>query len=58
MTSPLVRYEILGLFVNTLMADHMCSWHSSEKFLQQVQKQLSSKAKASSQTFFAFLKYT
>ena len=41
--TPLVRSEILGLFGNTLSADHMYSLHRLEKLMQMLQRLLSSK---------------
>ena len=40
-TSPLIRSEILGLFVNTLMAAHMYSRRNWEKISHRVKTQLS-----------------
>ena len=51
-------FEILGLFGNTLMADHMYSHYRSEKFPEQVQKLLSEKQKTFSQSALPFLQCT
>ena len=40
-TFILVRSEMLGVFVNTLMTDHMHSRQNGDKFHKQVQTQLS-----------------
>ena len=52
----LIKYQTVGLFVNTLTADDKYSHHSRENFLQQIQMQLSQKPKKVSEVFFAFLK--
>ena len=57
-TSFLVGSEMLGLFFNTLTAYHMYSHENWEKFLQQVQTQLSSNSKTLSEIFMALLKST
>ena len=54
-TSLLVRSKILGLFGNTLTADHMYSRHYWEKFPQHVQTSLYQKPKKFSQIFIEFL---
>ena len=54
----LVRPEILGLFVNTLTADGKYSHNNRENFPQQIQMQLSQKAKLFSGFLFAFPKFT
>ena len=53
---PLVRSEILGLFVNTLTADDKYSRHNRENFPQQIQMILSQNPKIFSGIFIAFLK--
>ena len=55
-TSLLVISETLGLFGNTMTADHMYFRHRWEKFPKQVQTQLSQKQKTFSGNFIAFLK--
>ena len=55
---PLVRLEILGLFINILTSAGKYSHHNRENFLQQIQMQLSQKPKNFYQLFFAFLKCT
>ena len=55
---PLVRYKILGLFVNTLSAEYKYSRHNMQTFAQQVQTPLSSKQKYFSGFFISFLKST
>ena len=57
-TSPLVRSEILGLFCNTLTADHMYSRHRWDKLPQQVETLSSQKQKTFSGVSIAFLKST
>ena len=52
----LVGSEILADFFNTLTADHMYSCHIWEKFLQEVQRLLSSKTDIFSEYFIAFLR--
>ena len=53
-TAMLVRSEMLGLFGNTLTADHhRYSPHNGDKFLQQVQTPLSPKIEKCSGIFFA-----
>ena len=56
--SALVRSKILGLFVNTLTAEYMCSARNMQTFTQQVQTPLSLKQKTFSGFFNAFLKST
>ena len=56
--SALVRYKILGLFVNTLTAEYMYSGRNIQTFTQQVQTPLSLKQKTFSGFFIAFLKST
>ena len=50
--SILLRSEILGLFGNTLIADHMYSRHRCEKLRQKVQTVLSQKERPFPQSFF------
>ena len=57
-TSLLVRSKILGLFCNTLTADHMYSCHIWEKLPQQVQTLLSLKPRTFSENFIAFFQST
>ena len=54
-TSPLVRFEILGLFANSFTADRMYSCHIWEKLPQQIQMLFSKKRKKFSAIFIAFL---
>ena len=56
--SPLVRYKILGLFVNTLTAKYTYSGRNMQTFTQQVQPPLPLKKKTFSGFFIAFLKST
>ena len=56
--SPLVRSEILGLFGNTLTAEHMYSRHTWEKFPQQTQMLLFQKLKTFSHIFITFFQST
>ena len=56
--SALVRFKILGLFVNTLTAEYMYSGRNKQTFRQQVQTLLSLKQKTFSGFFIAFLKST
>ena len=56
--SALVRFKILGLFVNTLPAEYMYSGRNMQTFTQQVQTPLSLKQKNFSWFFIAFLKST
>ena len=49
---------MLGLFVNTLTAEYMCSARNMQTFTQQVQTPLSLKQKTFSEFFNAFLKST
>ena len=53
-TSVLVRSEILELFGNTFLSDHVYSRHNWENFSQHVQTLLSQKHKMFSQIFIAF----
>ena len=53
MKSALVRFEILGRFVNTLTADDKCSRRNMQNSPQQIQTALSSKQK----TFFSNFYY-
>ena len=57
-TSLLVRSKILGLFGNTLTADHMYCRHNWDRFPRQVQTQLSHKLKRLFEFCFAFSKST
>ena len=52
--STLVRSEILGLFSNTLTADHMYSRHRWEKLWQKVQTLLPQKRKTFSEFLLEF----
>ena len=54
----LVRFEVLGHFVNTLTADYKYSLQNREKLWQQVPMQRSLKLKTCSRFFIAFLKST
>ena len=56
--SPLLRSEILELFVNTLTADDKYFCHYRKKFAQPIQMRLSRKVNVFSLFFIAFLKYT
>ena len=56
--SPLVIWEILELFVNTLTADDKYSLRNIENLWQPIQIQLSQRQKKFSQFFAAFLKLT
>ena len=56
--SALVRSKILGLFVNTLTAEYMCSGRNMQTLTQQVQTPLSLKQKTFSGSFIDFLKST
>ena len=56
--SALVRSKILGLFVNTLTAEYMCSGRNMQTFTQQIQTPLSLKQKSFSGFSIAFLKST
>ena len=56
--SLLVRFQILGLFGNTLTANHMYSRHRWEKYLQQIQTLLYRNRKSISGKFIAFLEST
>ena len=56
--SALVRYKILGLFVNTLTAEYTYSRRNMQTLTQQVQTPLSLKQKTFSGFFIAFLKST
>ena len=53
----LVKFEILGLFVNKLTTDDKYSRHNRNNFRQSIQMQLSKKAKTFFQFFIAFLKF-
>ena len=57
-TSNLAGFEILRLFGNTLMADHMYSRHRWGKFRQQVQTLLCQQLKKCSRIFIAILQST
>ena len=54
----IVRYEISGVFVNTLTANGKYSRRNRESFQQQIQIQLSQKRQTFSWFFIAFLKST
>ena len=54
----LVACEILGPFFKMLTVDHICCCHNWEKFLQEVQVQLSSNFQIFSSSVIAFLKST
>ena len=56
--SLLVICDILGYFVNTLIADDWYSFRSSETLWQTIQMQLSKKQKGFSEFFAPFLKST
>ena len=56
--SVLVRFEVLGLFVNTLTGEYMHSRSNMQNFPQQFQTQLSQKRKGFFRFFIAFLKCT
>ena len=56
--SALVRYEILGLFVNKLTSEYQYSRRNMQTFAHQVQTLLSLKQKIFSGFFIAFLKST
>ena len=56
--SALVRSKILGLFVNTLTAEHTYSGRNMKILTQQVQTPLSLKQKTFSGFLLAFLKST
>ena len=53
-----VRSEILGLFLDTLAADHTYSRHNWAKFQQEIQTILSQKWKTHSGIFIAFFQST
>ena len=57
-TSLEVIFEILRLFGNMLIADHMYSRNRWEKFWQPVETLLSQKQKTFSERFVAFLQLT
>ena len=57
-TSLVVRYEILGLFCNTLTVVRIYYCHNSEKFLKHVETPLSQKPKIFSAIFIEFLQST
>ena len=50
--------KVLGLFLNTMMADNIYSPHNWQKFPKQFQRQLSQKGKIIFGIFIAFLKST
>ena len=52
----LVRFEILGLFLNTMTTDDKISRWKRDNFVQKIQMQLSQEPKAISLFFFPFLK--
>ena len=54
----LVICKILGLFVNTLTADHKFSLLNGDKWMQPIQMHLSKTQKAFSQFSAAFLKWS
>ena len=56
--STLVRFKILGLFVNTLTAEYTYSRRNMQTLMQQVQTPLSLKQKSFSQFFNTFPKST
>ena len=56
--SALVRYEILGMFVNQLTAEYKYSRRNMQTFGQEVQTQLSLKQKIFSGFFISFMKST
>ena len=56
--SALVKAKILGLFVNTLIAEYKYSRRNMQNFVEQVQTPLSSKNKRFSGFFIPFLKST
>ena len=56
--SALVRYKILGLFVNTLTSEYTYSRRNMQSFTQHIQTPLSLKQKTFSGYFIAFLKST
>ena len=56
--SVLVRYKILGLFVNTLTAEYTYSRRNMQTLTQQVRTPLSLKQETFSGFFIAFLKST
>ena len=56
--SLLVRFQILRLFFNMLMAYHMYPGQNLEKFPQQVKTKLSSEPKTFSEILIAFYKST
>ena len=53
--SPLVFFEILGVFVNTLTLDGNCPVPDCKNFQLPIQMQLSEKRKIFSQFFVPFL---
>ena len=57
-TSLFIRCEILGLFGNTLSADHMYCHHNWGKFPQHVKTPLSQKGKTFFVIFILFLQST
>ena len=56
--SALVRYKILGLFVNTLTAEYTYSRRNMQTFTQKVETKSFLKQKTFSGFFIAFLKST
>ena len=54
----LIRFEILGLFLNTMTTDDNISRRNRDNFVQQIQMQLPQQPKIFSRYFFAFLKST
>ena len=56
--SALVRFKILGLFVNTLTAEYTYSRRNMQTFKQHIQPPLSIKQKTFSGFFIDFLKST
>ena len=57
-TSLFLEFEILGLFSNTLAADHMYSHHNWGKFREDVKTGLCQKGKTFFWIFIAFLQST
>ena len=56
--SAIVRFKILGLFVNTLTAEYTYSRRNMQTLTQEVQTPLSLKQKTFSEFFNTFLKST
>ena len=52
------RYQILGLFIDTVTADDKYCCNIRERFPQPMQMQLHKKAKTFSHSFILFLKFT